>query len=75
MMVARRAKRASATADVSQRAGSGMDDARAWALIERARDRNAAIDPDTVLDDVGLEVEAVRKERHEREGRRAKSSR
>jgi prevent-host-death family protein len=39
----------------------------AFALIERVRARNADQDPEAVLEDVTAEVEAVRRERYERQ--------
>jgi prevent-host-death family protein len=42
------------------------EEARAWAVVCAIRERNADRDPDEVLRDVTEEVEAVRRERHER---------
>jgi hypothetical protein len=39
---------------------------RFWQAVERIRARNADKDPDEVLREVTEEVEAVRRERHER---------
>lgn len=39
---------------------------RAWAAVDRIRERNEDKDPDDVLRDVTSEVEAVRQERHDR---------
>ena len=42
------------------------EEARAWAVVGATRERNAGRDPDEVLREVTEEVEAVRRERHER---------
>jgi prevent-host-death family protein len=47
---------------------------RAWATVERVRERNADLDPDEVLRDVTAVVEEVRQERYE-ERRRAAGER
>lgn len=39
---------------------------RFWATVDRIRERNAHLDPDTVLDDITAIVEEVRQERHEK---------
>lgn len=38
---------------------------RAWATVDRVRERNADLDPDEVLRDVTAVVEEVRQERYE----------
>lgn len=48
---------------------------RAWASVDRVRERNSAKDPDEVWQEVTAEVEAVRQERYEQRKSAAKGSR
>jgi prevent-host-death family protein len=48
---------------------------KAWATVDRIRERNADKDPDEVLRDVTAEVEAVRQEMYEQEQRAGKRRR
>lgn len=45
---------------------------RAWATVDRVRQRNADKDPDEVLKDVTAEVESVRQEMYEEEKKSSK---
>lgn len=43
-----------------------LRDLRAWAAVDRVRERNSAKSEEEVIADVDAEVEAVRREMHER---------